>query len=80
MSALCYINTMSALCYTNTMSALCYTNTMSALCYTNMMSALCYTNMHCLNFIVLAQTVGRHVAPLGHIILFPNPPVFALTS
>jgi hypothetical protein len=25
------------------------------------------------------QSVGRHVTPLGHIILIPNQPVFALT-
>ena len=25
------------------------------------------------------QSVGRHVAPLGHIILIPSQPVFALT-
>jgi hypothetical protein len=26
------------------------------------------------------QSVGRHVAPLGHIILIPSQPVFDLTS
>ena len=26
------------------------------------------------------QSVGRHVAPLGHIILIPSQPVFALSS
>jgi hypothetical protein len=26
------------------------------------------------------QSVDRHVAPLGHIILIPNQPVFALSS
>ena len=25
------------------------------------------------------QSTGRHVVPLGHIILIPNQPVFALT-
>ena len=25
------------------------------------------------------QSVGRHVAPLGHIILIPNQPVFAIS-
>ena len=25
------------------------------------------------------QSAGRHVAPLGHIILIPNQPVFALS-
>jgi hypothetical protein len=26
------------------------------------------------------QSVGRHVPPLGHIILFPSQPVFALNA
>jgi len=40
-----------------------------------MMSALYYTSSSSLK----QQSVGRHVGPLGHIILIPNQPVFDLT-
>jgi len=42
-----------------------------------MMSALFQTNT--LSWILKQQSVGRHVAPLGHIILIPNQSVFALS-
>jgi hypothetical protein len=47
-----------------------------------MMSALYQTNTLSLIFIVLADwnmSVGRHVAPLEHIILITSQSVFALT-
>ena len=43
--------------------------------FNEMMSALYLTNTMSWDFIVLAhwkQSVGRHVAPLGHIILIPT--------
>ena len=45
-----------------------------------MMSALYLTNtLSCMIFIVLAQSEGRHVAPLGHDILIVGQQIFTLS-
>ena len=46
----------------------------SALYWTNTLSLIFYSASS-----LIQQSAGRHVAPLGHIILIPSRPVFALT-
>jgi hypothetical protein len=47
---------------------------MSALYYTNKLSWILYSASP-----LKQQSPDRHVTPLGHIILIPSPPVFALS-